>query len=256
MTVALEEKVTPKLNLRWDIIENDDITLFLRSGVGKGYRVPNLKERYYIFDHSHIGYIIVGNPETDAESSNSYQLGLTLSDKDSFNISLNFFQNDLDDLIEAIYSSREGGITIYEYGNIDSAQTKGIELNASYRYENFRIQGGYVYMEATNETTGNRLKDRPENQIKTTLDYNFDFGLKASLITRWQDEEVDEDRETPVESPSWSRYDLKLNQMITDEFSIYGGIDNITDTQRDFFDGYDNRPIKGRMIYLGFKYQL
>lgn len=252
------EQVTPKINLRWDLVEQDDFNIFLRGGVGKGYRVPNLKERYYIFDHSHLFYIVMGNPDLEPESSTSYQMGLVISDRSHYQVDVNLFQNDLDDLIEYTFDYEQAGVSVYQYNNIEKAQTKGLELNGSYSFnDNLRIKAGYVYMLTEDKNTGLRLKDRPENQFKTSLDYNTPFGLDISLIGSWQDEEVDirANKGITVKSPSWSKFDLKLNQEITHALSLYGGINNFTNTQRNFYADYDNRPVEGRLVYLGFKFQ-
>ena len=47
----------------------------LRASYGNGYRVPNMKERYFIFDHSVNGYKVLGNPNLQPEQSDSFQLG-------------------------------------------------------------------------------------------------------------------------------------------------------------------------------------
>lgn len=251
------QKYTPKINFRWDVASEGETEFFIRGGVGKGYRVSNLKERHYIFDHSHLGYIIIGNPDLQPESSTSYQLAFVLSDHKNYQFDINFFRNELDDLIETIFSRQDGAVSVYQYGNIEKALTQGIEVNGSYSINDvFRIRSGYVFLHAIDESTDLRLKDRPKNQVKTVLDYDTSFGLGINFIASWQSSEID--RERPAgnqKSPSWSKFDIKLNQEITEQLSLYGGINNFTNTQRDFYDGYDNRPVEGRLVYLGFKLQ-
>lgn len=244
-------KWTPKINFRWDLFDEEG-TVFIRGGVGKGYRVPNLKERYYIFDHSHLGYIVNGNPNLAPESSTSYQFGMVWTDRDAYQWDINFFRNNLKDLIETDYSHAEGAVQVFQYANIEEAFTQGLELNAAYHLGgSFRVKMGYVYLDAKNKKTKQRLKDRFQHQLKAVVDYNTRFGLDISVMASWQDQEIDDER--ALESPSWHSLDIKLNQVVNDRFSVYAGLNNLTNTQKDFYAPYDRRPEEGRYIYLGFK---
>src|SRR5690606_39287518 len=61
--------VAPKINLRYELGWGQDWRSFTRLSWGQGYRVPNLKERHYLFDHSSLGYIVVGNPRSEEHTS-------------------------------------------------------------------------------------------------------------------------------------------------------------------------------------------
>ncbi|NRB38845.1 MAG: TonB-dependent receptor [Pseudomonadales bacterium] len=250
---------TPKLGSRWDFdnnfTESNNLDMFIRASIGEGYRVSNLKERHFIFDHSHLGYILKGNADLQPESSLSYQLGFVIADRDRFQSEINFFRNELTSLIETVYShDNSEGIQIHTYENVDEALTQGVEISGKFKASNkLRLQAGYVYLEAINDKTGERLRDRPENQIKAQIDYMLPLEIDLGLIASWQDEEVDVSRN--LESPGWSKFDLKLNKQMTNSLKLYAGINNISNTQRDFYDDdhYDNRPLEPRLIYIGFK---
>lgn len=66
--------VAPKLNLMF----KPAAFVNFRIGYGKGYRVPNLRERFFFFDHSALGYRIIGNPDLQPEESDSFQVGLEM----------------------------------------------------------------------------------------------------------------------------------------------------------------------------------
>src|SRR5690606_35480624 len=91
----------PKAALRLDYLDGSDWRGTLRASVGQGYRVPNLKERYFRFDHSAIGYMVVGNPDLRPESSTSWQLGTTLQFREHITFDINGFYNRVKDLIQA-----------------------------------------------------------------------------------------------------------------------------------------------------------
>lgn len=241
-------ETTFALNTKLDFTEH----LYLRAGFGQGYRVPNLKERYFIFDHSHLGYKVLGNPDLQPESSDSYQLGLTWQALDTLQLSAGLFRNELDNLIVEDYSYNESPtVIVYQYQNIAKALTQGAEFSVNWQsLSGFGLNSSYTYLEATDENTGERLKDRPKHQVKNRLSFENSHGLNLGLIYIWQSDEVDVSQNQ--ESPAWGQWDIKATQTLAEHYSIYGGIDNITNEQRIFNGSYDNRPVAGRLVYLGF----
>ncbi|VCU68876.1 Colicin I receptor precursor [Pigmentiphaga humi] len=115
----------PKASLRGKLLETRDWSGVLRASVGQGYRVPNLKERYYLFDHSALGYMVLGNPNLKPESSNSFQLGGTLTFRQNLTLEVNAFLNRVKDLIQTDMSNTTvvNGVTAYTYRNIARART-------------------------------------------------------------------------------------------------------------------------------------
>ena len=119
--------ISPMLSALWSRETQNYGRLNLRASFGNGYRVPSLKERYYIFDHSHLGYMVLGHSDLKPESSLSYQLGGEWYYAKQSSVQLNLFYNDATDLIESVYSesdSQASGLAIYRYQkyrkNLDS----------------------------------------------------------------------------------------------------------------------------------------
>lgn len=246
------DKLTPKVNAYRPLWQSGDNSMAMRIGVGQGYRVSNLKERYYEFDHSHLGYRIIGNAELDPESSTSYQFAWLYREGRRHDLEINFFYNDLTDLIEApLAYTASDGIDIYQYTNIAEASTQGIELNWSWRPAgNIHWRNGYTWLRAMDQSTGEPLPERPRHQVRSVLDADLTDTLRMTLIARWQsDEYISDDRER---SPAWGNLDIKLNQYLGYGLRLYGGIDNINNVQRDFSNESDNRPVEGRLVYIGF----
>ena len=86
--------------------------------------------------------------------------------------------------------------------------------------------------------------------MKNQLSFDNDDGLNVNLIYVWQSEEFDTAQDQT--SPAWGQWDIKFTQDVSKQISVYGGIDNITNEQRIFDGSYDNRPVAGRLTYLGF----
>ncbi|RLU00154.1 TonB-dependent receptor plug domain-containing protein [Ketobacter sp.] len=252
------DHVTPKINGSYDLgALNSDHTNMLRVGIGQGYRVPNLKERYYLFDHSEHGYVVNGNPELQPESSDSVQLGWVYATPNLFQFEINFYYNKLTDLIETGLvepaSADNDWITQFAYVNVAEAETRGGEFSTRITpTANTRFNLAYTYLEAKDLTTGNDLGKRPRHQVKGGIDYNPWSPLTLSLLGQWQSDAW-YDLENQHKSPAWSRFDFKLNYQITRQLKLYGGVDNLTDTQRDFTNSFDLRPDEGRFMYLGLQ---
>ena len=125
----------PKVSVRGNLLDSGGWKGVLRASLGHGYRVPNLKERHYLFDHSTLGYIVVGNPNLKPESSTSLQLGGSLSLNDKLTFDVNGFYNRVRDLIQTDLANATvvNGIAAYTYGNVSRARTQGLETSATWR---------------------------------------------------------------------------------------------------------------------------
>ncbi|QAB14392.1 TonB-dependent receptor [Hydrogenovibrio thermophilus] len=229
----------------------------IRAGVGNGYRTPNLKELYYLFDHSQLGYVVQGNKDLKPESSISYQLGLEWVFPDDGSLGVSLFHNDIDDLIaEALNPNKVGpnGAAVYEYQNIEKAMTEGVEVVfrkplGSY----FRLDASYNYLNARDVDTKKVLVERPEHEAKLGLDtYLWKVVTVTVKMNYESDQYLDEANDTV--SPGYTTWDAIVNYDINQDWRLYGGVNNVTDVQRKF-DGTDFRPEAGRYVYLGVRFQ-
>lgn len=228
----------------------------VRFGYGKGYRVPNLKERYFAFDHSSLGYRVFGNPDLRPESSDSFQTGIELARSGVFRADLSLFYNRIEDLIGTDLDPAQStatGLMIFTYQNIARAMTEGAELSGQYHVTpRLRFKGGYTFLASEDRDTGKTLTRRPEHQIKAGMDYErADWGSTFTLRAVYQSEEFI-DSDNTIESPAWTTWDVKLTQALGRGFKVYAGIDNLTDQHRDpAKGGNDFRPEEGRFVYAG-----
>lgn len=246
----------PRFNLLFTPELNSAYDYQMRFGLGQGYRVPNLKERFYVFDHSINGYKVLGNPDLTPESSVSLQLGFSLINSDLWQWDINAFLNELDDMISTDRAGSEGNVALYRYLNIDKARTRGIELSTRRRWSD-RLSStlAYNYLEAINKNTGKTLIDRPEHSLNLSLDWTVQDNTQFSLLGRYEKGGYSDSDNTET-LPSWGTLDLKLNHQMSQNLRAYVGIDNATDVRRPSnAQGRDPRPISGRYFYSGIKYQ-
>ncbi|PIE41052.1 MAG: ferric-rhodotorulic acid transporter [Gammaproteobacteria bacterium] len=251
---------TPKINGRYNITDaNARTQQFIRFGVGHGYRVPNLKERYFLFDHSQNGYKVIGNPDLDPETANSFQISWAITEPSLYYLDINLYLNKLKDLIDTTTveypNPGNGNLSIYSYTNIGRAMTRGAEITSYFTPHNdLKLTFNYSYLEAKNEITRQALNKRPRHQIKAGVDYQPDAGpLTLSLLGQSQSKAVYDSSRNLI-AGSFVKFDLKANYQINQSLKLYVGIDNLTDEQRDFSIEHDLRPDEGRFTYLGIKW--
>ncbi|WP_222846697.1 TonB-dependent receptor plug domain-containing protein [Chitinolyticbacter meiyuanensis] len=249
--------VAPKVALRGNVLNAGGWRGVLRASWGEGYRVPNLKERHYLFDHSSLGYVVIGNPDLKPESSNSWQLGGSLSWGDAVTLDANAFYNRVRDLIQVDEDnpgSNGSGVAIYSYENINRAETRGIELALDWRASTaLRFNAAYTFTDTEDLATGQALTRRPRNMARLGADWNAWQNGTLSLRARYQGKEL-VDSARNAYSGAWTTVDLKYNHRLTDALTAYAGIDNLFDAQRDFTDPDDFGPVVGRYFYLGARY--
>lgn len=245
----------PKVSVRANLLDVGDWKGNLRASVGQGYRVPNLKERHYLFDHSALGYKVAGNPNLLPESSTSLQFGGTLNHGDNLTLEVNTFHNRVRDLIQTDLANATvvDGIATYSYANVARARTSGVE--SSVRWQASAVLGlnaSYTYTRTRDESTGLELTRRPRDIVRLGADWRVQPSTTLSLRVRHQSTEL-ADTTGSARAPAWSTLDLALNYRLNPTTTLFAGVNNLTDRQRDFSNPSDFGPVAGRFIYLGAK---
>ncbi|MCK0105010.1 TonB-dependent receptor [Marinobacter sp. S0848L] len=244
----------PKLNARYDLLQTDTLSAFIRAGAGAGYRVPNLKERYFVFDHSSLGYIVKGSENLKPEESRSYQLGAGVSQGRVAWLEVNAFYNDIEQLIQTSDTGVvNSGVAEYRYENIAQARTWGFETTAGWEpLPPWRVTAGYTYTRTEDKQSGNELNKRPRHQADLGVDGPLLLpGLTWSARVHYQSDEYTNASENR-KSPGYTTADLKLNYQLSEQVRLFAGADNITNEQRDFSKAdEDLRPVAGRFAYAG-----
>ena len=228
----------------------------VRISYGNGYRVPNMKERHFRFDHSSIGYMVLGNPSLQPEESKSYQVGYEWRDSDAWGAGFNLFYNDIDELIETSLVGFDDNVQIFRYVNLSEAKTQGAEIGGyAPLLDVLKFKASYTYLETENkingEDRGNNLPLRPESLFKLSLDWKL-FDGKGDFLVRYvyAGKEFIDEANTRV-SPQTHIWDLKYTHKLSNHLSVYGGVDNIGNVHREPGSANDQRPVPGRFLYIG-----
>lgn len=246
----------PKIGVRAQALRGEIWNGTVRASFGQGYRVPNLKERHYLFDHSSLGYKVIGNPDLQPEKSDSWQLGFSLAWHDAVKADVGLFHNKVRDLIQTDLDHAEivNGISYYTYENIASAMTQGIEASLRWTVSPaLSFDTAYTFTDTEDRTTGDALTRRPRQMARLGADWTLPSATTLSLRGRAQSSEL-VDSSSGARSPGWATVDLKINQALREGLEVFAGFDNLLDRQRDFDDSNDFSPVVGRFIYLGARY--
>ncbi len=250
--------MAPKLNLMFKPADFVNI----RIGYGKGYRVPNLRERFFFFDHAALGYQVIGNPDLKPETSDSFQTGIEFWRGKTFHGEVNLFYNRIKNLIDTRLNPEKSaatGLQIFDYQNVNRALTQGAAFSGRFLFwRYFTFKAGYTYLWAKDRDLDKWLPQRPRHQIKGGLDLHLaDWGTTLVLRAVYQSKEY-VDEQNIVASPAWTTLDIKLNQKTGKHTTLFIGVDNITDEHRDpdrsEFD--DFRPNTPRFVYAGLRIKL
>jgi len=250
--------LAPKIGLRANLPTGEAWKTVLRANFGQAYRVPNLKERHYLFDHSALGYVVLGNPNLKPESSNSFQLGGTAIWNERLSLSANLFHNRVRDLIQTDTDSFTviDGIAAYTYRNVSRARTQGLETGAKWQASSaLALNAGYTFTDTEDLNTGQELTRRPRSIARIGLDWQLQPATELSLRARHQSSELAASG-SPARSPGWATLDFVVNQKLGRNVTAFLGVKNLTDRQRDFSNASDFGPVAGRFVYLGARISL
>jgi len=134
---------------------NDNWTI--NAGLGHAFRAPDATDRF--------GF--GGNPELDPELADEAQLGLRYAPGSGHSINIEFYRNDIEDLIEF-------DLQTFELRNIAQAEIRGTQIGYEYRGDRFVVHAELVKQSADDAVTSNRLLRRAEETA--SLSYTQDIG--------------------------------------------------------------------------------
>ncbi|HSN50953.1 MAG TPA: TonB-dependent receptor, partial [Woeseiaceae bacterium] len=129
----------------------------VRAGVGRAFRAPDATDRY--------GF--GGNPDLDPEIADEYQAGLRYKPGDRHSVDIEFYANQIEDLIEF-------DLETFTLVNIDSAEIRGVQVGYEYLGDSFTLRTDLVRQRAENTGSASRLLRRAEESI--TVSYTQDLG--------------------------------------------------------------------------------
>lgn len=239
----------------------------IKGGVGKAFKAPSISQS----DPSY-GVLacrglctVYGNPDLKPEKSTSYELGTQYQDE-RLTAGIMFFHNDIKDLI-ATQTSRlipgPGGpvaeVPVLTYYNQAKTRIKGYELEGRYALsEALALRANYTYSDSENRDTGAELDYTPKHvgnigmdlQALPKLGLNLDYQYTGSQMLYVPA------RAGSERSEAFHTINLGARYQATNELTLRGGLNNLTNEKRDDVAQSIDHILMGRTLFVGFNYDI
>ena len=209
----------------------------------RGFRAPQYDEINSGFTNQIFGYRTEPNPDLEAETSNSFEVGMR-GNFSKFNFNVAGFYNRYDDFIDNQLVDTEfaGGrpLLVFQNVNVDDVETYGVEAKAEYQFT--PKQGGFSVLGALSWTEGNNLSS--DEPLSTVDPIEAVLGLRyRSPDARWGAELVStlvgeargegfepEDQQDPFVPDGFTVFDLIGYYQVNPNLTLNLGLFNLFDT--------------------------
>lgn len=229
---SVDFMATPKLALKFTPTE---YTAF-RLSYGMGYKMPSLKEKYWIFRHSYApgagNFILYGNPDLKSEKSHSFNAEIEKNVANYFKINLCGYFNYIVDLIDSVVIDASSSPQIREYQNVDKAITYGGEISFVTELDRFKGKIGYAYTQAKSFDDASQdwqeLALRVHHRLTANAEYLIPvLEATVSVNLQWNSKQL-LSTGTDYYTPDYLMLNATLSKKIWDEkLEVYLGVDNI-----------------------------
>ncbi|MCR5495688.1 MAG: TonB-dependent receptor [Treponema sp.] len=136
---------TPKLSLKYSPSKES----VLRFSYGMGYKIPTLKQKYWVFYHNYASgegnFILNGNPDLESEKSQSVNLSFEKHLFEDWKLNASAYFNYIQDLIDSEVTDANSNPQTRSYVNIGKALTYGGDFSISFKKNDFTARAGYAY---------------------------------------------------------------------------------------------------------------
>lgn len=224
-----------------------------RVALGRGFRAPTAKEFGFQFDHSALGYRVLGNSSLEPESS----WGLTgdvTARSSRFRVRAGGFGNTIRDLISIDFApeQRTLGVIDYLYRNVERAHTAGGDLSVRFKAVSaLSLEAAYAYLWTRDDDTRDPLPNRPPHTVTLAALFELD-QLSANVRYRVVSSAfAGRIEEVARDSPAFSLLDARVAYQVWPALSVFVGALNLTDARRHALDVTDTRPALGRQFFVG-----
>jgi vitamin B12 transporter len=215
----------------------------LKASAGTGFKAPALQQLYGTFG---------GNANLKPETSFGYDVGVEQSFLDGvLTGGVTWFQNNIRNLIVS------GPAPAFQLGNIGRARTDGVESFIAWKaMDSLTLRADYTYTDAIDAGTRLALLRRPRHKASAGADWQAtdDLSLNATLL--YVGPQIDGNRDFSIprlKMPDYVTLDLAASYRLTDKWTLFGRIENASDTNYQSPDGF-LRP--GIGAYGGIKVNL
>ena len=221
----------------------EDTGTKLKASVGTGFKAPALQQLFGTFG---------GNANLKPETSFGYDVGVEQKLLgDALSGGVTWFQNNIRNLIVS------GPAPSFQLGNIGRARTDGVESFIAWKaLDTLTFSADYTYTDAIDAGTHLALLRRPRHKASLNASWQATGDLLLDATLLYTGPQIDGNRDFSIprlKMPDVTTLDLAASYRLTGQWSLFGRIENATDTNYQSPDGF-LRP--GIGVYGGIKVNL
>ncbi|HEY0266538.1 MAG TPA: TonB-dependent receptor [Rhizomicrobium sp.] len=215
----------------------------LKASAGSGFKAPALQQLYGTFG---------GNPLLKPESSFGYDAGFEQKILgDDLTGGATWFYNNIRNLITT------GPAPAFLNLNIGRARTDGVEAYLAWKaLDTLTLRADYTYTDAIDGATKLELLRRPRHKASLRADWQATDDLSLDAVLLYTGAQIDGNRDFSIprlKMPDVTTIDIAASYRLTEKWSLFGRIENLTDQDYQSPDGF-LRPRIG--AYGGIKVNL
>jgi len=215
----------------------------LKASAGTGFKAPALQQLFGTFG---------GNANLKPETSFGYDVGIEQSLLGgAVTGGVTWFQNNIKNLIVS------GPAPAFQLMNVGRARTDGVESFIAWKaLDVLTLRADYTYTDALDAGTKLALLRRPRHKASVNADWQAtdDLSLAATLL--YVGPQIDGNRDFSIprlKMPDYVTVDLAASYRLTEKWTLFGRIENLTDTDYQSPDGFLRPRIAA---YAGIKVNL
>ncbi len=226
--------VTPRAALRFDPISE----LTFRVSYAWGFKAPDFRELYLLFENPSAGYLVEGSSELEPETSTHLSIGLEYRPRPRVWLSLQGFWNELTDRISTdLVPGDEVGPRRFRYRNIDSARTLGAEASARITpLPGLRLDLSYALAHTRDAASDQPISGQPLHRATLSVRYRapgvgFETSSRAAIVGNrpfFQDTDGDGASERR-DSHAYASVDVRVSQALGYGFRSFVLAENMLD---------------------------
>ncbi|MCA9473643.1 MAG: TonB-dependent receptor [Nitrospirales bacterium] len=224
---GFETELSPRVGFNYQATP----TTRLRAGYSEGFKLPSMAS---------LGDPFIGNSRLRPETSRGWDVSVQHSFAQySGQVELTYFRNTFSRLIDLEPTLARMGI--FQLVNLRTVHTQGIELAASLSpLTGYSIQGFMTYLDTNIQGTSDHLRNRPtwSGGVILLAEPSPSWTLRAQIRAVGQRFDL----QIPTQddrAPGYVKSDLTMTYRPTSAWSLFGVLENFTDSHYEEFLGFE-----------------